>query len=121
MIALAVVLMVAPDAWFGPTWSYFQGIPHNGFWMGVCLFALGGLQAVALRCNRAGQLAFFLFLGGFTFWTAGVTIAVGGLMGGQGLMEAPFMMYVGAHQFVYSAVLSSDRRSPPKRRRRRAR
>ena len=111
-VGLGIVLIFAPSNWFGPSWSYFHEIPHNGFGMGVCLIILGALQmfTVWLRL-RIKILAILLFLSGFTYWTAGILIAAEGLFGHMGLMEAPFMLYVGAHEFAHSAALMvQDRR-----------
>jgi hypothetical protein len=108
-VALGLLLMAAPDSWFGPSWSYFPQLPHNGFGMGVCCTVLGLLQLVTLWRHGADRtLSVLFFLSGFTFWTAGIILAAEGLLGHQGLMEAPFMLYVGAHKFTHSAKLMAD-------------
>lgn len=115
-VALGAVLMAAPDNWFGPSWSYFSQLPHNGFAMGVCCAGLGGLQALTLLQHACGRdlayrvLAWLFFLAGFVYWTAGIILGAEGLLGHQGLMEAPFMLYAAAHQFSYSAALLTHAR-----------
>lgn len=111
MVVLAVFLMAAPDYFFGPTWHYFNQLPHNGFWMGLCCLWLGGVQVIALLKHWGrGKLGFLFFLDGFVFWTSGLLIAAAGLIGKQGLLEAPFMLYAGAHNFLHSAILMSESR-----------
>jgi hypothetical protein len=107
-IILGVVLMTAPESWYGPSWSYFSiFLPHNGFGMGLCLTVLSGLQAWALwRGSGARKLAILFFLNGFVYWTAGIVLGAEGLLGHAGLMESPFMLYVGAHAFAHSAALT---------------
>jgi len=117
MVALGAVLMAAPRNWFGPSWHYFTEFPSDGFWMGVCCTMLGAWQSLVLwRSRQNGALArrwlsLLFFLGGFVLWTAGVMLAAAGLLGHQGLMEAPFMMIVGGHKFVISTRLASTRNS----------
>jgi hypothetical protein len=48
-------------------------------------------------------------LTGFVFWTSGLLLGAEGLLGHQGLMEAPFMLFVGAHKFVISTGLRNKR------------
>jgi hypothetical protein len=113
MVALGVVLMCAPRNWFGPSWHYFTEFPSDGFWMGLCCTMLGGWQALTLWHSKqrnmlaARLLSLLFFLGGFVLWTAGVMLATAGLLGHQGLMEAPFMMIVGGHKFVISTRLAA--------------
>lgn len=108
-IVLAIVLILAPPSWFGPSWHYFPQLPHNGFGMGVCLISLGALQIFTLQRGGSDRtLSTLFFLSGFVYWTAGIIIAAEGLLGHQGLMEAPFMLYVGAHKFTHSAKLMAD-------------
>lgn len=111
-VALGILLMRAPRNWFGPSWSYFHGIPHNGFWMGVILTVLGTLQMIVLAHEQLDyfKLGILFFLAGLVFWTAGMLIGAEGLLGHMGLMEAPFMMYVGAHKVTHSAVLLNHHR-----------
>jgi hypothetical protein len=112
-VCLGVLLIVAPQSWYGPSWAYFKQLPHNGFGMGVCCISLGGLQLLVLWRNcRRQLLATLFFLSGFVFWTAGLILGAEGLLGHQGLMEAPFMLYVGAHKFGHSALLASHRPQP---------
>jgi hypothetical protein len=116
-IALGVVLECAPESWFGPSWHFFTQLPGNGFWMGLCCTMLGAWQLLSLwrgrqRCTPPGVLlAVLFFLSGFVFWTSGMTLAAAGLLGHQGLMEAPFMCYAGAHMFAYAADLMARARA----------
>jgi hypothetical protein len=104
-IVLGIVLMCAPQSWYGPSWSYFASmIPHNGFGMGLCLTLLSVVQAVALLREAERMISVMLFLNGFVYWTSGLTLGAEGLLGHQGLMEAPFILYVGAHAFALSAA-----------------
>jgi hypothetical protein len=106
-IVLGVVLMAAPHSWFGPSWHYF--LPHNGFGMGLCLALIGTAQILTLHRGGSDKtLSTLFFMSGFVYWTAGIIIAAEGLLGHQGLMEAPFMLYVGAHKFTHSAKLMAD-------------
>lgn len=108
-MVLGTVLMVAPNSWFGPSWHYFPQLPHNGFGMGLCCIILASLQLWTLHRRGSDKtLSILFFLSGFTYWTAGIILAAEGLLGHQGLMEAPFMLYVGAHKFTHSAKLMAD-------------
>jgi hypothetical protein len=111
-VALGILLMRAPKNWFGPSWSYFHHMPHNGFWMGVVCTILGILQMLVLAHEPFDylKLGTLFFLTGVVFWTAGLTLGAEGLLGHQGLMEAPFMCYVGAHELTHSAVLLNHHR-----------
>lgn len=106
-VGLGIILLLAPASWYGPSWYYFSFIlPHNGFGMGICCTILGGLLMLALRREAsAGTISILLFLNGFVYWTAGIILGAEGLLGHQGLMEAPFMMVVGGHAFAHSAAL----------------
>lgn len=110
---LGGILITAPNWWFGPTWSYFQSIPHNGIMMGVVLVVLAVLQTVVMLIHNSRQtklLSLLFFLNGFVYWTAGCILGAEGLSGHMGLMEAPFMMYAGAHLFTHSAALMAQER-----------
>ena len=110
-IVLGAGLMLAPDWWYGPSWSYFPQLPHNGFGMGLCCSVLGALLAIALRLNGSARiLSLLFFLVGFVYWTAGIILGAEGLFGHQGLMEMPFMLYTGAHAFAHSASLMAYHR-----------
>lgn len=104
---LGIVLMMAPQNWYGPTWSYFSAyIPPNGFGMGVCCSLLGALQILGLwRDATAKTLSILFLLSGFTYWTAGVTLGAEGLFGHQGLMEVPFVIAVAGQSLALSAAL----------------
>jgi hypothetical protein len=114
-IALGIVLMLAPGNWFGPSWHFFKQFPQDGFWMGLCCTMLGTWQLLVMWRSKLHDttpsrlLALLFFFSGFVFWTSGLTLAIAGLVGHQGLMEAPFMLYVGAHKFAYSADLMARR------------
>ena len=74
--------------------------------MGLCCVGLGSLQMVALiRNSKKNILAILFFLVGFVYWCSGVILAAEGFMGRQGLMEAPFILYLGAHNFAHGASL----------------
>jgi hypothetical protein len=115
-VILGVVLALAPESWFGPSWHFFKQFPQNGFWMGLCCTMLGTWQLLALwrgrlrRTAPGSLLAILFFLSGFVFWTSGIAIAAAGLLGHQGLMESPFLMYAGAHMYAYSADLMARAR-----------
>jgi len=115
-IVLGVFLMLAPPSWYGPSWSYFPQLPHNGFGMGVCCAVLGASQIVVVwRQMSTLVLSILFFLSGFVFWTAGTILGAEGLLGHQGLMEAPFMLYVGGHKFAHSAALMTHHRQIERR------
>lgn len=117
-IALGVVLACAPLSWFGPSWHYFPQFPQNGFWMGLCCMMLGTWQMLMLWRARRNEtapgsaLAALFFMSGFVFWTSGMALGAAGLLGHQGLMEAPFMLYAGGHHIAYSAALMAHRKDP---------
>jgi hypothetical protein len=68
--------------------------------------ALALLQMVALWRNASGKVLSILFgLGGFVYMTAGIILGAEGLQSHQGLMEAPFMLVVGAHKIIHSSAL----------------
>lgn len=106
MIALGGFLLAAPPIWYGPSWSYFSELPHNGYGMGVCCVLLGILQMVAIHGDKVRCTAVLLFLGGFVNWTAGIILFAEGILGHEGLMEAPFMCTVGAYKFIVSSTLT---------------
>jgi hypothetical protein len=114
---LGFILCLAPDDWYGPSWHYFpQVLPHNACGMGLCCVALGLLQGLALWFDfKDSIISILFFLSGLVFWIAGITLGAEGLLGHQGLMETPFMMYVGGHQFVHSAALMSAYRREKRR------
>jgi len=110
--ALGLFLILAPDDWYGPSWSYFftHGqpiVPEGGWGMGLTLLILGTTQAVALWFSAYRVLAGLFLASGFVFWTAGLLLGAEGLFGHQGLMESPFMLFVGAHKFVMGVNLAT--------------
>lgn len=114
-VGLGAVLIAAPQSWYGPTWSYFPQIPHNGFGMGLCCAGLGILLILALWRNLSARIvSILLFLIGFVYWTTGIILGAEGLLGHQGLMEVPFVLYMGAQAFAHSAALTAhDRLEAP--------
>lgn len=105
-IILGAAQMLAPNWWYGPSWSYFPQLPHNGFGMGLCCSILGAILAIALRLNaNARILSILFFLVGFVYWTAGVILGAEGLLGRKGLIEALYMMPQGAIAFTLAATL----------------
>lgn len=114
---LGVFLMAAPDDWYGPSWSYFSRegefiVPAGGFGMGTALTLLGVLQILAVWAGRWRMLSLLLGLSGFVFMTAGLLLGAEGLFGHQGLMEAPFMLFLAVHKLVIS-VNASERATGP--------
>lgn len=116
-IALGVLLMASPPDWFGPSWSYFSQLPHNGFGMGLCLTLLSLIQAAALwQHARERTLAVMFLLNGFVYWMAGSILGAEGLLGHKGLWEAPFMMWIGAQAFAHAIALMGRARGGSGRR-----
>ena len=109
-VGLGAVLIAAPQSWYGPSWHYFQEyIPPNGFGMGLCCTGLGTLLALSLQLDLSARIiSILLFLTGFVYWTAGLTLGAEGLCGHQGLMESPFMLYMGAQAFAHSSALTAQ-------------
>lgn len=109
---LGVFLILAPTWFFGPSWRYFDYIPHNGKPMGAVCLMLGAAQAGVLwkfgRKKYRRPLSILFFLSGFMYWTAGMILGAEGLAGHQGLMEAPFMMFAGGYHFAHGAGLSTQ-------------
>lgn len=108
---LGIFLMLAPADWYGPSWSYFPELPHNGFGMGLCLTCLSFLQLLALW-RESHWRSFMLFLIGFVYWVTGIILGAEGLLGHQGLMESPFILFVGALAITLSNTMRT-RRGPP--------
>jgi hypothetical protein len=109
-LALGILLWVAPDNWYGPTWWYFTShtvvpLPSGGTGMGIALSALGATQLVSLVKNWDRALAVLFFLAGVTFWTAGIIFFTEGIAGHTGLMEAPFMCYCSTQPFICSVMV----------------
>jgi hypothetical protein len=106
-LVFGIFLVLSPQSWFGPSWSYFAAMePHNGKGMGVCLTVLS-LMAIAalLRQARSNTLSILFFLNGFVYWMSGTILGAEGLLGHQGLMEAPLMLCMGAQAFALAASL----------------
>lgn len=113
---MGLLLILAPPDWYGPTWHYFTGwplssLPTKGTGLGICCVVLGTLQLVALWFAVSPRtLSILLFFTGIVYWVSGTILFSEGLLGHQGLMESPFILYAGAHAFVLSAVLMADYR-----------
>lgn len=117
IIALGSWFILSPQWFYGPSWSYFHRyIPTNGLGLGLCLVLLAGLQILAIRrAMPATVLAILLFLSAFVFWVAGVILGAEGLMGHQGLQEAPLMIVIAIHKGAHSAHLwARYRKADPK-------
>jgi hypothetical protein len=107
MTALGVWFLASPEWFFGPSWSYFSQLPHNGFGIGTVCVALGVLQTVCIRRDKVRWTANLLWLGGFVNWTAGILLGAEGLLGHQGLQEAPLFCTIGGYKFIVSSMLTS--------------
>jgi hypothetical protein len=101
---MGAILTCAPYYWFGPTWSYFQFIPHGGFGMGVTCLVLSISLLIAVIGRLKRLIGFILLCGGTAFYTAAWLIALQGMYGRTGLMESPFMMYAGIDMIIKSVV-----------------
>lgn len=110
ILTLGAFLLAAPTNWFGPSWSYFPWLPHNGVGMGITCTALGLLQLLTIHRNCVGTTWVLLYMGGITNFTAGVLLAAEGIFGHQGLMEAPWMCTVGVIKWIQCFVLRDDYR-----------
>ena len=115
IVGLGAFMMLAPKNWYGPSWFYFTHhgaplLPEGGFGMGACLTTIGALQLFVLWRNTTRYLAPLFFLSGFVFWTSGIILGAEGILGHQGLMEAPFMLYLGAHKFITMSGLMAAKR-----------
>lgn len=112
-IGLGVFMISSPQNWFGPSWSYFKLPPHG---MGYCCLVLGSVILIALWRNANDAIvSMLLFSIGFILNTAGTLIFAEGLLGHQGLMESPFMLFTGGQAFILSAVLSVRHRTAKRR------
>jgi hypothetical protein len=114
-IALGIFLILSPKYFFGPSWSYFKELPHDGSGMGYCCLALGSVTLIALWRNANDAIvSMLLFLIGFVLNASGTLLFAEGLLGHQGLMEGPFMIFTGGQAFIHSAVLSVRHRTKRK-------
>jgi hypothetical protein len=112
LLTLGTFLLAAPEDWFGPSWSYFSWLPHNGLGMGTACVLLGAAQLVTISMDYVSATAVLIFLGGFTNITAGVLLGAEGIYGHQGLMEMPWMITVGAIKYVQAVILWHDYHRP---------
>lgn len=113
---LGILLMVAPDNWFGPSWSYFSThgqfiVPAGGFGLGLCLVGIGLGQLWSVWKEVYLLLSRLFFLSGFVLWTAGLLLWMEGLQGHQGLMEGPLFCSFAIHKFVISVNLRNRLRN----------
>lgn len=116
IIGLGAFLMLAPDYWFSPTWSYFTRrgewlLPSGGLGMGISLALIGGLQLLVIWRRKERYLAPLLFLAGFVFWVSGLLLGAEGIVGHQDCMAAPFMIALGVHKFVLMANAAVEYRA----------
>lgn len=102
---IATVCLFAPDQWFGPTWWQFQTIPHGGHGLGIASLLLGMMTLYAVWRRKRRLLMTALGMGGVAFYVGAWLIILQGITGGTGLMESPFMMYVGCDLLIKSALL----------------
>lgn len=104
---LGNICLFAPDWWFGPTWRYFQQIPHGGHGLGWTCLALGCTSTFALWRRRRRLMIWSLGLGATSLFVAGALIFAQGLYSHSGLMEAWFMAYVSVDIGLRSATLAA--------------
>lgn len=88
-----IICLFGPDWWFGPTWSYFQQIPHGGHGLGYTCLGLAVMAAYALWRRKRRVLIWSLALGSTSFFVAAALISAQGIIGRMGLMESWFMLY----------------------------
>jgi hypothetical protein len=111
VVALGVFFVAAPQDWYGPSWSFFRQIPHNGFGMGLCCIGLGSLQILAVLLNaKPTVMAVLLYLAGFVFFTAGTMLGAEGLLGHQGLIPAPLLLFIAVHKYALGANIMAGRK-----------
>jgi hypothetical protein len=103
---LAAICLCGPPSWFGPTWSYFQHIPHGGFGLGITNLVLGFATTYALWRRKRRLMIWCLGVGATALWIAAVLIFAQGVIGGMGLMESWFMMYVAVDIGLRSVTLA---------------
>jgi hypothetical protein len=102
---VSALLILGPDTWYGPTWSYFAHIPHGGGGLGLACFFLWLLMSYGIIRRSRRILTWALNMGGVAFWVAAAMLVAEGLAGGTGFMEAPFMLYVSVDLFLNASVL----------------
>lgn len=103
---LAAICLFGPNEWFGPTWWYFQYVPHGGFGLGVTCLILGLAMVYAIWRRRRTAMRVALSAGALAIWISAALIGAQGVIGHTGLMESPFMMYVAFDIGIQSALLS---------------
>lgn len=103
---LAAICLCAPSWWFGPTWSYFEYVPHGGHGLGYTCLGLGISTTYAIWRRNRLLLIWSLGLGAMALWVAGALIFAQGIIGGTGLMESWFMAYVSVDIGLRSVTLA---------------
>jgi hypothetical protein len=111
---LGVFFALAPDDWYGPSWSYFSThsqaiIPAGGFGLGVCLTIIGLLQMVSIAARSDRLIGILFGVSGFVLWTAGTLLIAEGLAGHQGLMEGPLFLTLSVHKVLVSVSVFANR------------
>lgn len=102
----SVLCLLAPDYWAGPTWRYFQQIPHGAHGLGLACLGLGAAMTWALGTRNRRLTVWCLGAGATAFWVAALIIFVQGLLGKTGLFESWFMTYVAVDIGLYGATLA---------------
>lgn len=108
---LGLWYILSPNYFYGPSWSYFHQLPHNGIGLGICLVLLSAAQLVAIANDRPRLTATLIFLGGFVLLTAGLILFAEGIFGHMGLQEAPPMVVIAGYKFDKSAKLRAQFKS----------
>jgi hypothetical protein len=101
---VGILLVSGPDYLFGPTWFYFQHIPHGGFGIGVACLGLCVAMTIGVRLRSNRIVTWVFFAGGIAFWISAFLIGAQGIMAKTGCMESPFMMYAACDMLLRGAV-----------------
>lgn len=104
---IGALCLFAPASWYGPTWSFFQQIPHGGHGLGVTSLSLGLVMIYGILRRKRRLIKAALGLGAVSFYVSAWLIAAQGVVGHTGLMESPFMMYVAFDIGIQSTVLAT--------------
>ena len=105
---LGLWYILSPAYFYGPSWSYFHQIPHNGTGLGICLVVISSAQLAAIANNRPLLTGTLIFLNAFVLLTAGLIIFAEGIFGHMGLQEAPPMCVIAGYKFAQSAKLRAQ-------------
>lgn len=100
--------ILSPSYFYGPSWSYFHQLPHNGTGLGISLVLLSAAQLAAIANNRPRLTATLIFVTAFVLLTAGAIIFAEGIFGHMGLQEAPPMCVIAGYKFAQSAKLRTQ-------------